>query len=311
MVELQQPEWAYFEGDVRPWRDAVLHVDSEAVKRALNVFEGLAAYWSHDGADFGIVALPRHFARLQRSARILHVPCRVSLEAFEEACRKLVARLLEPDRDMWVRATLFVTDGHWGEDDRSDLVLTAFHRAPQRPSPIAVGVSTWQRASDVTVPPRAKAGANYQVSRLARIEGRSRGYAEMILLNRAGRVSEATGCCVLMVRNGEVVTPPATEGALESITVDIVEGLCGSLGIPFVRRPIDRTELQVADEMALAGTLAEIVKVHRFEESEMPDSTPILDALSDRFWSAVRDEQPHEAVDRTVLVRRPELTPRG
>ena len=121
MADLQQPEWAYFDGDVRPWGEAVLHVDSEAVKRGLNVFEGMKGYWSADGSEFGLVALPRHFARLQRSARILHVPCPVGLGAFEEACRKLVGRLIGPDRDMWVRATLFVTEGHWGEDDRSEI----------------------------------------------------------------------------------------------------------------------------------------------------------------------------------------------
>ncbi|MDP2480835.1 MAG: aminotransferase class IV [Candidatus Palauibacterales bacterium] len=308
MADLQQPEWAYFDGDVRPWSEAVLHVDSEAVKRGLNVFEGMKGYWSADGSEFGVVALPRHFARLQRSARILHVPCPVGPREFEEACRKLVGRLLGPDRDMWVRATLFVTEGHWGQDDRSDLVLTAFHQPAERPEPIALGVSTWQRASDVTVPPRVKAGTNYQVSRLARIEGRGRGYGEMVLLNRAGRVSEATGSCVLVVRGGTVFTPPATEGVLESITVDIIEALCGPLGIPFVRRPIDRTELQVADELGVAGTLAEIVKVHRFEEIDMPEHTPILDAIADRFWAAARQEDPHEAVDLTVLARRAELS---
>jgi branched-chain amino acid aminotransferase len=311
MADLQEPDWAYFEGDVRPWRDAVLHIDSEAVKRGLNIFEGMKGYWSHDGSEFGMVALPRHFARLKRSARILHVPCSIELGEFEHACRSLVGRLLSSEQDMWVRATLFVTHGHWGEDDRSDLFLTAFRQPKDRPGPIDLGVSTWQRARDVTLPPRVKAGTNYQVARLARIEGRGRGYGEMVLLNSAGRVSEATGSCVLMIRGGTVFTPPATEGVLESITVDIVEALCETLDIPFVRRPIDRTELQVADELAIAGTLAEIVKVRRFEEFEMPRETPILDAISDRFWSAARQEDPHGAVDLTIMVRRSELTSTG
>lgn len=311
MADLQQPEWVYFQGELRPWNDAVLHVDSEAVKRGLNVFEGLKGYWSHDGSSFGIVALPRHFARLQRSARLLHVPCPVELAEFEAACHELVRSMLTPERDMWVRATLFVVDGHWGEDDRSDLVLSAFHQAKKRPESISVGVSTWQRASDVTLPPRIKAGTNYQVARLARIEGRRHGHSEMILLNRAGRVSEATGACILMVRDGTVVTTPGTEGVLESITVDIVEALCDSMGIPFVRRPVDRTELYVADELALAGTLAELVKIERIDDYDLPADSPVLDAVADRFWSAVRRSDPHPAVDLSVVTERASAVQRG
>jgi branched-chain amino acid aminotransferase len=61
------------------------------------------------------------------------------------------------------------------------------------------------------MPPRIKTGANYQVARLARIEGRSRGYEDMVVLNESGRVAESTGACVLVVRGGKVYTPPASE----------------------------------------------------------------------------------------------------
>jgi branched-chain amino acid aminotransferase len=146
-----------------------------------------------------------------------------------------------------------------------------------------------------------KAAANYQVARLGRIEGRDRGCSEMVLLNREGRVAEATGSCILMVHDGTVTTTPATEGALESITVDIVAALCESLEIPFVRRPIDRTELLVADELAIAGTLAEIVKVERIDNYELPRETPVLDMIADRFWNAVRQVEPHPTADLTII----------
>lgn len=301
MVKLQKPDWVYYKGAVRPWNEAVLHISTEAVTRGLNVFEGLKGYWRHDGSSFGIVALPRHFARLQRSARLLHIPCPVGYPEFEDACHQLVRSMLGPDRDMWVRATLFVVEGHWGEGTKADLVLTAYHQDKERPAPICVGVSTWRRASDVVLPARIKTSTNYQAARLARIEGRGRGCSEMILLNEWGRVAEATGACILMVRDGTVVTPPASEGVLESITVDIVEELCRSLDIPFVRRPVDRTELYVADELAIAGTLAEIVKIRRIDDYELPQRSPVLDTVADLFWDAVRCVKPHPAVDLSAV----------
>jgi branched-chain amino acid aminotransferase len=301
MVQLQQPPWVYMRGKLRRWDEAVLHISTEAVTRGLNVFEGLKGYWRHDGSSFGIVALGRHFARLKQSAKLLYIPWSVGFEEFEAACHELITALYRNDKDMWIRATLYVVEGHWGEGTKADLVLTAYQVDKEPPEPIDVGVSTWQRSSDNSLPPRVKTSANYQVARLARIEGRGRGFQEMILLNQWGRVAEATGACVLMVRNGQVITPPPYEGRLESITVQIVGEICKSLGIDFIERPIDRTELGIADELRLAGTLAEIVKVRRIDDFKLPDESPILDSVADRFWEAVRQTDPHPAIDLSVV----------
>jgi len=301
MVQLQKPKWVYMGGRLVPWDDAVLHVSTEAAVRGLNVFEGLKAYWRHDGATLGVVALERHFARLERSARLLHIPMPEDLGSFRRGCFELLDALAVSDRDIWLRATLYVVEGHWGENTRADLVLTAYTQDKARPKPIDVGVSTWQRATDTALPPRIKTSSNYQVARLARIEGRGRGFSDMILLNRWGRVAEATAACVLVVRDEAVITPPATEGCLESITVQIVRALCRSLEIPFVERPIDRTELLIADEAAIVGTLAELVRIRRIDEHVLPETSPLLDAVADRFWAAVRASDPHPAVDLAIV----------
>ncbi len=298
---LQQPRWVYFQGDVRPWEEATLHVSTEAVNRGLNVYEGLKGYWQAVGNSFGIVEMRRHYERLTRSARLLHVPVPVTFDEFREACAKLIRVLYERDKDMWIRATLYVVEGHWGEGTVADLVLTAYHQSKQPPSPVSVGVSTWQRATDLSLSPRIKTSANYNVARLARIEGRGRGFSEMILLNQYGRVAEATGACLLMVRGGCVITPPASEGRLESITLEIVRGICHSRAIPFVERPIDRTELHIADELRLVGTLAELTPITRVDDYELPASRPLTDLIAETYWDAVRGVAPHPAVELTFI----------
>jgi branched-chain amino acid aminotransferase len=298
---LQQPRLVYFQGDIRPWEEATIHVSTEAVNRGLNVFEGLKGYWQADESAFGIVEMRRHFERLTRSARLLHIPVPVTYDEFQNACARLLRALYERDKDMWVRAALYVVEGHWGEGTVADLVLTAYHQEKQAPAPISVGVSTWQRSSDITLSPRIKTSTNYQVARLARIEGRKRGFSEMILLNQYGRVAEATGACVLVVRDGCVITPPATEGRLESITVEIVRRICHSLAIPFIERPIDRTELHIADEIRLVGTLAELAPVTRVDEYELPSTSPVTNLIAETFWAAVRGVTPHSAVELTFV----------
>jgi branched-chain amino acid aminotransferase len=298
---LQQPPWVYFQGEVRPWQEATLHVSCEAVTRGLNVFEGLKGYWQADGKTFGIVELRRHYDRLCRSARLLHIPVPVAYGEFRDACAKLVLRLCEPDKDMWIRATLYVVEGHWGEGTVADLVLTAYHQKKQPPTPVSVGVSTWQRSSDLSLAPRIKSSTNYQVARLARIEGRGRGFSEMILLNQYGRVAEATGACVLLIRDGCVITPPAYEGRLESITLEIVRGICRSLTIPFIERPVDRTELSIADELRLVGTLAELTPIVQVDDYTLPSNSPVTDLIATTFWNAVRGVSPHPMVELTFI----------
>ena len=227
----------------------------------------------------------------------------MTYKEFEDACFEITRVLHQPDKDLYVRATLFVIAGHWGEGSVADLVLTAYQQDMKPPDPVDVGVSTWRRPVDVAMPSRIKTGTNYQVARLARIEGRSRGYEDMILLNQADRVAEATAACVLLVRGGAVFTPPASEGALESITVDMVADICASLGIEFSRRPIERSELYIADELGLAGTLCEVTLVRSIDGIDLPEA-PVLSAIARRYLDAVRGIDPHPGVEVDVLPNR-------
>lgn len=301
MAKLQKPPYVYMNGQITAWDDAKIHVGSEALIRGISVFEGIKGYWRYDGGEFALLALREHFDRLTRSALLQHLPFSLSYEEFQEACLMLVRKLLTKERDLWLRPTLFAVEGHWGEDTVTDLVITCYHQDKKKPDPIAVGISTWQRPLDTGLPARIKSAANYQVGRLARIEGRRQGFSDMVLLNQWGRIAEATGSCVVMVRNESVATPPPYEGCLESITVNIVESLCRSLGITFERRPIDRSELLVADEIALAGTLMELGVVSSLDCRQMSSCTPFLDRITNEYWACMRGERQHSAVRLTPV----------
>ena len=83
--------------------------------------------------------------------------------------------------------------------------------------------------------------------------------------------------------------------------MNIVEALCESLGVAFERRPIDRTELRIADEIALAGTLMELGFVSRFEDRHMPASFPVLSRVREEYWACVRGMREHPAVHLTLV----------
>jgi branched-chain amino acid aminotransferase len=299
-LQLHRPGHVFFDGQVRPWEEGVLHVSSEAVVRGLNVFEGLKGYWQESG-EFGLRTLNRHYERMVRSARLLHIPVPFDYDWFVEACFAITRAEMRPDKDLYIRATLFVVEGHYGEGQVADLVLTAYPQEKEPPDPMAVGITTWRRAPDISMPARIKTSTNYQIARLARIEGRSRGYEDMIVLNQSGRVSEGLAACVVLVRSGHAYTPPTYEGALESITLEIAQTLAASLGIEFARRPIDRSELYIADELGFTGTLSEISLVRSVDEMELPGEAPILSALAERYRDGVRGIDPHPSIELSIL----------
>lgn len=186
--------------------------------------------------------------------------------------------------------------GHWGEGTCADLVVTAFHQSKDLVPPMTLTVSSWRRSGDTQLPYRVKASANYVVARQARIEASGRGFDDAVLLNDAGRVAEATGSCVVALRDGVVLTPPAYEGALESVTLDVVERICHRDGIAFERRPLDRTELVTSDEVGVAGTISELTPISRVDTAEFRVDG-VLSSIRDRYLSAMRRVVPLAGVE--------------
>lgn len=261
LSQLQTPKYASVDGELVPYEDVRIHVSAEALTRALSVFEGVKGYWDPESTTFRLRTPHEHYVRLARSARLFHIPVEFSYEDFVSSLTALADELLVSERDLWFRPTLYVTEGHWGEGTHASLVITAFTQTKEGGEPMRLGVSTWRRGTDVDLPTRVKSSANYVVARLARIDARRLGYDDAILLNREGRVAEATGACVVTHVGDEIVVPPPSEGALDSLTVRILQQICLRDGLRFVMRPIDRTELLSAEEVGIAGTISELTLV--------------------------------------------------
>lgn len=301
LSQLQNPPWALVNGELVPYQDVRIHISAEALTRALSVFEGVKGYWDGRGDTFAIRTPHEHYNRLRRSAALLHIPVTFGYEDYVDGLRTLADRLLVPERDLWFRTTLYVTQGHWGEGTVADLVVTAFTQQKDNPEPMRMGVSTWRRASDVALPTRVKSSANYLGGRLARIEVGRLGYDEAVMLNDFGRVAETSGACVLIADKGRVITPPPSEGCLDSITVDALEQISHECGVPFERRPIDRTELLAAEECAIAGTITALTIVSEIDGFHYQQSG-VLSRLRDTYIAVMRGELKMPGIEMQPLV---------
>jgi len=301
LSQLQVPKWALVNGELVNYEDVRIHISAEALTRALSVFEGVKGYWNYSGDVFAVRSPRRHYDRLCRSASLFHIPIRFTYEEFVAGLSALAEQLLVPDRDLWFRPTLYVTQGHWGEGTAADLVVTAFTQQKNGPDPMRLGVSTWRRAADVALPTRVKSSANYVGARLARIEVHRLGYDDAVLLNDAVRVAEATGACILIADRNGIASPPTSEGCLDSITLNAMELVARDMGLTFERRPIERSELLAADECGIAGTISELTLVEEVDGFRFGLSG-VLSQVRQRYIEIMRGEAVLPGIDLVPLI---------
>jgi branched-chain amino acid aminotransferase len=89
----------------------------------------------------------------------------------------------------------------------------------------------------------------------------------------------------MAISNGVVTTPPVYGSILVSITRDTLIELSGQLGLPVVERPIDRSELYVADELFLCGTAAEVTPLASLDRIRIGEGIagPLSVAFLERY----------------------------
>jgi branched-chain amino acid aminotransferase len=138
---------------------------------------------------------------------------------------------------------------------------------------------------------------------MAKTEAVSAGFDEAILMNTQGKVCEASGMNIFMVRHGKLITPGFDQDILEGITRDSVLTVAQDLGIPVIERAIDKTELLIADEVFLSGTAAKVTPVRRVENYELSSDRPITTLLRDKLTAITegRDPQYESWITRVAI----------
>lgn len=263
-MEQKAPKYAWLNGEIVEWDDCVVHVRTQGAFWGANVFEGIRAYWNDEQQQLFVYRMGDHLSRLRASMKCLSMPVRYSDAEIIAACLE-VLRANAYRRDVHIVLVPYFAMGKnfdplcYTDDTGMHITALPMPRSPRYFEGAKAAISTWRRISDDTMPPRIKTGANYHNSRLAQHEANRNGYDTAIFLNSRGTVAECPGSCIAMYHNGVLSTPPGTSGVLEGITVASVQRLAQAhLPVSFVHREIDRTELYLADEVFMCGTLSEI-----------------------------------------------------
>ena len=257
--------YVWIDGKIVNVNDAKINVLSPTSQFGLNVFEGIRCYWNEEKQQLFAFRLDDHFKRLKCSQRLLQMDNVFTTDELKNAFIDVVIAN-EYREDIAVRQTLFVDGfGSWPSTGPVNMFISPIPKAQTSAEYNKKGlnccVSSWQRVNDNSLSPRIKCGANYINSRMAQLEALRNGYDTAIFLNNAGSVSEGTGSCLFLVRDGVLVTPRITDSVLESITRDTIIRLAHDMKIEVEERVVDRTELYMCDEAFFCGSAMELTPV--------------------------------------------------
>ena len=286
---------AYFQGRIVPLEEAKIGVMTHAFNYGTAVFEGIRGNWNAEDGRLYLFRMREHYERLARSCHVLGLEMREPLDRLCELTLEIVERS-GYEEDVYLRPMVYLSSEALGvrlHGLESDLLIFIAPFGPYLDidKGARCHTSSWRRVDDLGIPPRAKVTGIYVNSALAKTEAELNGFDEAIVLNADGHVSEGSGENVFIVRGGKLITPAPSDNILEGITAETVMELAAAeLGVETVQRPIDRSELYIADEVFMTGTAAHLTPVVEIDRRTVGDggAGPVTRELSRLFFDAIR-----------------------
>ncbi|WP_398327986.1 branched-chain amino acid transaminase [Vulcanococcus sp.] len=286
--------YAWFGGKCVPFAEATLSVATHALHYGTGAFGGMRALPNPvDANEILLFRADRHARRLSQSARLLLT------ELSEDTIHSAIHQFLQankPNCPVYLRPFVYTSDLGIAprlHNIETDFLIYGLELGDYlSPEGVSCRISSWTRQEDRSLPLRGKISGAYITSSLAKTEAVKSGFDEALLLNSRGKVSEASGMNLFVVRDGVLITPGVDQDILEGITRASVLELAKTMGIPTLERPVDKSELFIADEVFLSGTAAKVTPVRRVENTDLSADRPVMDAIRDRLTAITEGRDP-------------------
>ena len=285
---------AYLQGSFLPFEQAQISIATHALHYGTAVLGGIRGLPSRSISNqILLFRLDAHCQRLSNSAKFLGYS--ITSDFIKSTLLEFVY-LNQPNCPFYLRPLIY-TSGlgiapRLHEIEKDFLIYGLSVGSNLFAPEVRCRISSWCRQEDRSQPLRGKLSASYIASALAKTEAVNSGFDEAIMMNSQGKVSEASGMNLFLVRNGELITPSFDQDILEGITRDSIITIASDLGIPVRERPIDKSELFIADEAFLCGTAAQISSILSIENYSFPEQRPMTQMLRDRLKAVMEDREP-------------------
>jgi branched-subunit amino acid aminotransferase/4-amino-4-deoxychorismate lyase len=202
-----------------------------------------------------VYLLKRHVARLRHGAEVIGISLPAALGDIEGIVQELTLRSSLDD----ARVRLTLTGGY--ERGRERLLVQARPADDYPPRVYEDGITaiTASTRRNEYSPLSGVKSLNYLDNLLARRQARDAGADEALLLNTAGRLAEGSATNLFVLRGGELVTPPLSEGGLPGVTRGAVLELAGEAGYVTRELPLDPSALLTAGEAFMTNAIGGVL----------------------------------------------------
>jgi branched-chain amino acid aminotransferase len=293
------PKYAYFGDKIVPYAEAKVGVLTHGLNYGTGVFGGLRGFWNEEEKELFVFRPIDHFQRFLESTRLL----RMELPHSREEALKILIELIHKEdlhEDIYIRPLAFYGDEIIGVRLHNvtpimTMSVVPFGRYIDKEEGAHVMISSWRRIDDTMIPARGKITGAYVNSALAKSDANLAGFDEAIMLNLDGHVAEGSAENVFILRKGKIVTPPVTDNILEGITRNsMITLLRDELGMEVVERPIDKSEVYLAEEAFMVATGAQIVAITKIDHRKLGSGQmgAVTQKLRDLYFNIVRGKVP-------------------
>lgn len=241
-------------GEIRSTADRMMSPGQVGVLNGWGVFSTLRVI---HGVLF---AYPRHWARMQRDARLLNVPMPPDAADLEAQLYRLIEANAAYDATLRV-AIVRNTGGMFDAPNLDrDYDVVAFTK----------DLKDWGTGARLELAPATRDSAHefrgtkmlsWSFNLILLERANRRGFDEIVMLNERGEVSECTSANLFAVFGSEVVTPPLDSGCLPGVTRAILLEEIRVPGLTITERTLKPADLERADEVFMTSSTRDVLPV--------------------------------------------------
>jgi len=275
---------AWFNGAIGEREIGAPSIASINLHLGTSVFDGMMAYWNdnnyyvHRGED--------HLKRFKIGAARMGLNFPWSVEELMCGIRDLLQ--LEPTATQYIRPIAYRRSPElWVTGNRTrpvDVSIFTVRVKRDLDDLVDCHVSPIERISSRSIPGQTKVSGAYVNSFQARFHAEIAGFHDGIMLDREGRVAEASAANIFLIRGRKLITPRLTDDIFPGLTRQVVLELAKTEGIEIEEVDLRVNDLLGIDGAFLCSTLMEIRAIGRLDDrilntSALPTYKSILSAF--------------------------------
>jgi len=260
---------AWFNGAVTSREAGAPSIASISFHLGTGVFDGLVAYWNRD--HYYLHRAQEHLLRFQQGSARMGLAIPWTVAELLAGIQELLAR--EPVGTQYVRPIayrgapeLWVT-GSEGRPVDVSIFTVRIDRDINKP--LKCHLSPVERISSRAIPRHTKVSGAYVNSFNARKTAELAGFQDGIMLDREGRLTEASAANLFVIADERLLTPPLNPDVFPGITRQVVLEQARRAGIDTAEVDLRPEDLSCITGAFLCSTLMEIRAVSILDDAPL------------------------------------------